>query len=217
MAKIYFYKLTNDGGGAPCVERGLLSLAICKPKIRVSAEPDDVVFGFTANSLDKKNRLLYIAKVTGKEADGDYFRLRKYSARRDCIYKMREKKFAWKKGALYHNKPDDLVHDLGSPPHYSKAVVLLSNDFRYFGANGTDDYKSHYPNIKKAIETLGRGHRVHLDERLRIELDTLMNSEWRKTSRKVLGKPTSQPRPDACYRDVSCGQVVAAESRASRV
>ena len=32
MAKIYFYKLTNDGGGAPCVERDLLSLAICKQK-----------------------------------------------------------------------------------------------------------------------------------------------------------------------------------------
>lgn len=34
MPKIYFYKLTADNGGAPCVQDGLLSLAICKPMIR---------------------------------------------------------------------------------------------------------------------------------------------------------------------------------------
>jgi hypothetical protein len=73
MAKIYFYKLTDDGGGAPCVERGLLSLAICKPIIRVGAEPGSVIFGFTANSLDPGNRLLYIAKVTDKASGGAYF------------------------------------------------------------------------------------------------------------------------------------------------
>jgi hypothetical protein len=211
MAKIYFYKLTNDGGGAPCVERGLLSLAICKPKIRVGAEPGDVIFGYTANSLDRNNRLLYIAKVTDKARHGEYFRTRKYAGRRDCIYKMSENKFAWKKGALYHSQ-DDLVHDLGSPPGYAKAQVLVSSDFRYFGANGTADYKSRHPQIKEAIEALGRGHRVHHDEPLRKELETLMNEEWRKTSRKVLGKPTTGPRRDACYRDGASGLVLGNES-----
>jgi len=38
MPKIYFYKLTCDDGGAPCVQDGLLSLAICKPMIRSTAE-----------------------------------------------------------------------------------------------------------------------------------------------------------------------------------
>jgi hypothetical protein len=33
VERIYFYKLTADNGGAPCVEDGLLSLAICKPAI----------------------------------------------------------------------------------------------------------------------------------------------------------------------------------------
>ena len=205
MAKIYFYKLTNDGGGAPCVERGLLSLAICKPKIRVGAEPGSVIFGFTANSLDPANRLLYIAKVTDKARGGAYFRLRKYSGRRDCIYKMHDNEFEWKKGALCHG-PDDLVHDLGSPPRYPRAEVLLSNDFRYFGAGGTAEYKGHYPEIKKAVEAFGRRHRVHHDEPLRIELETLMKEVWRKTSRKVLGKPTNQPSRDACYRDTSSAE-----------
>jgi hypothetical protein len=211
MAKIYFYKLTNDGGGAPCVERGLLSLAICKPKIRVGAEPGDWIFGYTANSLDPSNRLLYIARVTDKARHGNYFRLRKFSGRRDCIYKMSDNKFAWKNGALYHG-PGDIVHDLGSPPQYPKAEVLLSSDFRYFGANGTAKYKSRYPDIKTAFEALGRGHRVHHDEPLRNELEALMNEEWRKTTRKVLGNPTSGPSRDACYRSASCGEVSGKES-----
>ena len=36
--KIYVYKMTADTGGAPCVYQGILSLAICKPKIRRKAE-----------------------------------------------------------------------------------------------------------------------------------------------------------------------------------
>jgi hypothetical protein len=35
--RVYFYKLVVDDGGAPCVQNGLLSLAICKPQIRKTA------------------------------------------------------------------------------------------------------------------------------------------------------------------------------------
>jgi len=38
---IFMYKLTTDNGGAPCVENELLSLCICKPKIRMSAKVGD--------------------------------------------------------------------------------------------------------------------------------------------------------------------------------
>jgi hypothetical protein len=43
---IYVYKMVVDNGGAPCVTRKLLSLAICKPKIRKSAERGSLIFGF---------------------------------------------------------------------------------------------------------------------------------------------------------------------------
>ena len=56
MHNIYFYKLTADNGGAPCVRYGLLSLAICKPMIRKTAKEGDLVFGFAANSLHRYNR-----------------------------------------------------------------------------------------------------------------------------------------------------------------
>ena len=42
MPRIYFYKLTTDNGGAPCVQDNLLSLAICKPMIRMAAQVGDL-------------------------------------------------------------------------------------------------------------------------------------------------------------------------------
>jgi hypothetical protein len=73
MSKIYFYKLIADNGGAPCVTNDLLSLAICKPMTRKTAEIGDLIFGFAANSLNPDNRLIYVSRVTDKRCDGKYF------------------------------------------------------------------------------------------------------------------------------------------------
>jgi len=199
MGRIYFYKLTNDSGAAPCVQDGLLSLAICKPMIRSTARQGDLIFGFAANSLSQDNRLIYIARVTEKVSEGDYYKRRRFADRGDCIYRYRGDRFVWRRGALHHG-PDDVTHDLGEHPDYPRAQVLLSDDFRYFGAKGTDDYKRRYPWIKRAVETLGRGQRVNLGDELRSELLALMRHEWKRTSRKVLGQPTTPPSRRVCHR-----------------
>ena len=109
---VYFYKLTADSGGAPCVQKGLLSLAIPKPMIRSSAGCGDLIFGFAANSLrPSDNRLIYAARITGKLCNGEYYKNRRYAQRGDCIYRFRAGRFMWRKGALYHG-PTELVHDL---------------------------------------------------------------------------------------------------------
>lgn len=159
VPRIYFYKLTADNGGAPCVEDGLLSLAICKPMIPSTAEPEDLIFGFAANSLHGDNRLIYIARIGKKLRNGDYYREKGFGNRSDRVYKWRRGRFAWRQGALHHG-PKDLLHDLGQPPNYEKANVLLSTDFRYFGASGTAEYKSRSQIVKKAVEQLGHGHRL---------------------------------------------------------
>lgn len=206
MARIYFYKLTADNGGAPCVQDGLLSLAICKPMIRNTARLGDLIFGFAANSLHADNRLLYVARVTNKLPDGRYYTTARYVLREDCIYERRGDRFLWRQGALHHG-PRDLVHDLGPYPGYLRANVLLSEDFRYLGKNGNADYKLWYPCIKDAVERLGQGHRVRHDERLRNELEALVQEIWNGSRRKVLGKRTSKPRRGVCHRSRSCGVV----------
>ena len=164
----------------------------------------DLIFGFAANSLRADNRLLYIACVTDKLPNGQYYTTTKFADREDCIYEQRGNRFVWRSGALHHG-PSDLVHDLGEYPAYARADVLLSDDFRYFGENGSAEYKDRFPLIKDAVENLGRGHRVQHDEPLRIQLQSLMSEVWNGPAQCVAGKPTSAPRRGVSHRSRSCG------------
>ena len=207
MRRIFFYKLTTDNGGAPCIKNGLLSLSICKPIIRTSAEVEDLVLGFAANSLYADNRIIYVARITHKELQGQYYVSAKYVSRGDRIYKKTPNGYARRKGAQYHDKPQDLTRDLGSPSEFSRATVLLGKDFRYFGANGNSEYKKAYPEISKAIGKLGQGHRVRHDEPLLIQLQQFKQEIWRQFNKKVLGESTSAPSASSCHRGKSWGVV----------
>jgi Nucleotide modification associated domain 2 len=61
MGTVYFYKMTSDSGMAPCVDQGVLSLAICKPSIRRRAQEGDIIFGFGGKALGET--LIYAAKI----------------------------------------------------------------------------------------------------------------------------------------------------------
>ena len=202
--RIYFYKLTVDCGAAPCVQGRLFSLAICKPMIRVTADLGDWIFGFAATSLHRDNRLIYIARITDKISDGRYYRDPRYADRRDCIYEWHDGDFTWRRGALYHG-PKDLIHDLGRPPKYDRSHVLLSRDFRYFGRDGNAAYKAEFPRIKRAVENLGRGHRIHHDGRLQNDLLAFQQATWKRGKASDMAKPTTGPRRSACHRSRSCG------------
>lgn len=176
MPKFYFYKMTVDDGGAPCVQNGLLSLAICKPMIRSVASEGDILLGFATNELGGDNRLVYAAKVTQKLGGKDYYSGQKYSGRADCIYSWNEGSHVRKVHAKFHGNLGDLRHDLGQPPDYKRAWVLLSNgleNFRHFGTGRPEDYKKNNPYLKSEIESLTQGHRVNHDPALRRELERL--------------------------------------------
>ncbi|MDE2165904.1 MAG: hypothetical protein KGJ66_06160 [Alphaproteobacteria bacterium] len=205
--RFYFYKMTCDDGGAPCVEYDLLSLAICKPMIRSTAQKGDVVIGFAANSLSDDNRLIYIAKITTKKCNGAYFRSHEHSGRADCIYEWVGDRPRWRRQARYHS-PNELVHDLGKGPRYSRADVLLSTKFRYFGRKGTDGYKRQFPAIKSAIEKLAQGHRVRHNAKLGDELRHLVKNAWRDSKRCIIGKPHSDPVRGVCHGYEACASII---------
>jgi len=202
--RIYFYKMVADNGGAPCVQKGLLSLAICKPMIRKNAKEGDLILGFAGNSLNRDNPLIYAARVTKKLCDGSYYRSGHFSRRGDCVYRFANGRYSWRKHAEHHG-PGDLVHDLGKPPLYSRANVLLSTDFRYFGKAATDKYKAKFRLVRQAVERLGQGQRVHHDDALRDELLKLITWVWRGTSKKKIGRPSGAPSTRICHRSGPCG------------
>jgi hypothetical protein len=123
---IYVYKMVVDSGGAPCVWRNVLSLAICKPKIRKSACEGSLIFGFGGKRL--RERLIYIAEVTEKPKVGEYYRSAKFQNRPDCIYEDLSGKARRKETAEYHAFTDERKKDVGNK--FQNAYVLLSRNFR---------------------------------------------------------------------------------------
>ena len=207
MPRIYFYKLTTDNGGAPCVQDNLLSLAICKPMIRMRAQVGDLIFGFAANSLYRDNRLIYAAEISAKVCSGLYYRTPKFTKRGDCIYRWRNGRFERRKDARYHVEDHNLTHDLGAYPYYYRAKVLLSDDFRYFGGDGSAEYKSRYSLIKCAIEHLGQGQRVNLPKQLHDQFLELKRQVWGESHHKIIGQQSSDPRGTVSQRGRSSGVV----------
>ena len=196
MPRYYFYKMTADNGGAPCVENDLLSLAICKPMIRRTAREGDVLLGFAADSLHSDDRLIYVARVTGRVENGEYFRKPEFNNRPDCIYQWEQDHFIIRTGAKFHKSGSNLQHDLGTAPKYSQANVLLSSEFCYLGINGSTAYKNEFPLVAAAVEALKRGHRVNHKESLSSQLQELATKRYDLTGARILGKPSQPPPSD---------------------
>jgi Nucleotide modification associated domain 2 len=197
-ARFYVYKLTADNGGAPCTYRGLLSLAICKPSIRRTAKRGAWIFGFGGKDIGA-GRLIYIAQITCRVEGGSYYVDERYEGRPDRIYRREGGRFVLRPKARYHDDGSQLVRDLGTPLSYPNAITLMSEEFRYWGKNGSSDYQDRLPGITALLNRLGQGHRVNFSEEVRQELIELRDSEWRAHPRvKVLGQPTEGDQAKLC-------------------
>jgi hypothetical protein len=194
---IYVYKMVADNGGAPCVAADLLSLALCKPKIRRTAGKGSLVFGFGGKAYQE--RLIYVARATDKLEGQDYYRRQEYAGRLDCIYRVEEGRAVRKASARYHVESDQRKKDVGF--HFENAFVLLSDDFRYLGRKGTDDYKQRHFGIRRLVEELKRGHRRYQSAELRNELLALKSEVWNTYSRMKVGLPTDDDFTRMCNRE----------------
>jgi hypothetical protein len=184
--------MSVDCGGAPCATARMLSLAICKPQIRCRAAQGSLIFGFQANHPPMFNRLIYVAKVTDPPLfGGEYYR--NYLDRPDCIYRWgSDAKLTWKRGSQFHENGSEAETDIGLPPDYPKAVILLSRDFRYFGREGTADYALSFPLIGGLIRTQGRYYLVNHVAAVRRDLLRLKHRLWREFTRMRIGMPTTE-------------------------
>lgn len=194
---IYVYKLIADNGGAPCVYRGMLSLAICKPKIRKTAEVGALVMGFGGKRLG--GRLIYAAYVTEKPPVGEYYTDTRFHHRPDCIYRAVNGRPERIEGAQFHAGSDESPTDVGS--HFEKAHVLLSKDFCYFGAAGKTDYQATSPALTAMLARLKRGHRLNHDAEVRKELCALAKQLWRNGPAGKVAEPSDADRSRRCNTD----------------
>lgn len=193
---IFAYKMTVDNGGAPCIDQKILSLSICKPKIRQAAKEGDWIIGFGGKSVpDLCNRLIYIAKVTTVEDNGNYYKDATYSNRPDCIYTATSSGYAYRTGSRYHS-PADLTHDLGASPNFDRARNLLSEEgnFVYFGRNNAPSIAP----IKDIYDNLPRDHVKNHDPITRQRLEDFIISIFHQFCSGIHGEPTHMDPTAKC-------------------
>ena len=195
--RTYIYKLTSDRGGAPCAPPALegadplLTLSICKPAIRRTAQPGDRLLGITSVALAVREgyplgAVIYAARVTDALDFGAYYEPGSaWRGRPDCIYGIDADtgKLRHTGRTRLHAEPGYLARDVGRAPHFRNARTLLSTEFRYFGAEAVAISRQ-FPLLRHVAETLGQGHRVFdEDDAEADELDRLFASLWRRATR----------------------------------
>ncbi len=190
MSRLYVYKVRYDDGTAPCVEDGILSLALCKPAIRATARVGDTLIGFAAKSMCADQRLVYAAVVTERLADGAYYREARWRNRLDCMYAWRAGAFRRKRDAAVHDAAADLVHDLGEAPRYSRANVLVSDNFRYYAESRPADH-ARYPALARMIDRLGQGHRLNHGDRVHDEIERYLAELWSERPPRTAAVPAA--------------------------
>lgn len=84
--RIWRYVVATDSGYAPCIDRRMLSLCICKPIIRLGAAVGDWVIGFEPKRFGPPTRVVWAGRVSEKLLMGQY--QMQYPRRRDAIYKL---------------------------------------------------------------------------------------------------------------------------------
>lgn len=194
MARTYLYKMTSDRGGAPCAlrpdagEEAFLTLAICKPAIRRTAQPGDRIVGITSHALNQRDgypllSVIYAGVVSEGVDAHDYFESSaEFAGRPDCIYRFHQQNGrAHHTGSTrLHRGEAHLVKDLGTYPFYRNGRVLVCRDFRYFGPQALR-IPARLGLLQVAAETLGQGHRVYEPEDPEWrELDALFRWLWKQ-------------------------------------
>ena len=203
MPRTYVYKLTSDRGGAPCAppprtpQLPLLTLSICKPAIRRTAQPGDRILGLTSQSLALRERyplnaVIYAALISDTVDAREYYAPRsRFHSRPDCIYRFHQET-----GTLSHTGKTALhadeayrARDIGQYPYYKNGRTVLCRDFRYFGKAAVEIPETLWL-LREMAHTVGQGHRVYTGVEPEMhELDTLFTLLWEQvtnfTARRV--------------------------------
>jgi len=179
---IYSYLLVTDNGSAPCVQQNILSLAICKPRIRKSAKVGDYIIAFSSKSMkiSQNAKIIYIAKITNKLKLNKYYP--EYKNRKDCIY---DNNLTLIKNN-YHNNCN-IEKDINGK------YVLISNEFIYFGNN--------FINVPQKIKNMIPKYQGHMSKK-NIEYETAFLNEFNILQKKyglgIKGQPIHSIKKNTC-------------------
>jgi hypothetical protein len=167
--RVFSYIVAVYSGFAPNPFHGPLTLACCKPKIRLHAQPGDIIVGLTRASLG--NRVVYVARLDDKLTFQQYWATPRFRRKRpDMASTQRVKRrgdniYEHLGSDRYRQLPSE--HSRGDAEHVGNKrhdlggrFVLLSLDFSYFGRDAI-----RLPDRFSAL-VAGRGHTCRFPDEL---------------------------------------------------
>lgn len=162
MSNIYKYVITHDAGTAPCVDNELLSLCICKPVIRRTAQIGDWIIATAGKGLSQYPKIIYAAKISDIISMHDY--AQKFSNRMDSIYHSDGGSLTHYGGAIHSTTENQLRDKRG-------LRCILSKEFWYFGREMIE-----LPDTLNSLYHFGRGHSKLTDENMLKEIEYFLSN-----------------------------------------
>lgn len=217
--RLYTYKVQHDGGSAPNPYNGVCTLAICKPAIRRTAKPGDVVVGFGCKSNgDNELRIVYCMVVDEEITWDEYIRYcssglldkipKNSDDPGDCIWKSAKE--------IIPNDPRDSWsrHDASDFRRdvISGEKVLLSRNYWYFGSASIICIPV------DMLPLLGRGHRSASNDGCRIKFQDYFCTELQKIPLPKIPRIYGEPWYPPAFSDArKCARSRIAERESDQV
>lgn len=197
--RVFSYKIARDFGFAPNPFHGVCTLATCKPQIRTSAQPGDIIVGCGCKGNGLAGRVICVLRVSGKCGFQDYWDDPRFAMKQpffggsqgraygDNIY-HHDENGRWLQERSHHSFPDGSVNEANLLRDTGSDNVLWSEDFAYFGrlAPLIPDHLRSFDGDD--LYPTGRSHRVAFSTAFVAEIET-----WFQLlpARGYLGRPAA--------------------------
>jgi len=189
--KLMAYIVRHDSGFSPNPFGGVCTLACCKPAIRRSAEPGDIVIGTGSARHGLSGRLIYAMRVRTVLPLQDYWKC--YPSKRPSFETPVKKRGdnIWHRDAFgnWRGIPEALHDERHRDRDLRGRNALISSEFYYFGRNAIS-----IPSEFRLLIATARGHKNTYNS-------DLLNSFWKWIKR-------SAPKPGRIGVPVDFGEAV---------
>lgn len=205
--RIYRYVVAYDGGTAPRPYDGVCSLALCKPRIRATAQVGDWIIGFRSR---RPGDVIYVMQVSERMTLGEYWLDPRFADRRPGGTHLPDNIYEPVAGGSLHQAPNRVHGPENVERDCSGRNVLLGERFWYFGGSSVP-----LPNELMHLVHTTQGHVVH---RGRKPDDVSRLRQWLAAWPPGMhGKPLDPPRllPEASGGPAVAGTSIPRPSRSS--
>lgn len=131
--KVYTYVIATDAGGAPNYAPPCLTLAICKPRIRKSAKPGDLILAFNGTQLGTNpHGVRWAGIVSEKLTFVEYWHDTRFASKKPNIAAMPDNIYE-PMGADFRQVPNPAHGPASKSRDLRGQFVLTFKDSWYFG------------------------------------------------------------------------------------